>query len=256
MAADVWQVVLSVKSAAGIPVPADTRSKDVLQRSLRACLFYQPPRDVDADAGGPPPQLQDHFLGNAFQTLAKQHPHKEEVWQFPESSREDGNHKFIVRTDFWDERDVHCRVSQERLFVLLELTCTIRTPRPAIDGADTGVRGPLKNFSAKQHSAAKGSDSDSGGGHASGRCGGRRRWSRNAPGSAGEDSDVDASGDDDRGGGVGGDSDSSGGSSEGGGAKKKKVTGRKGTANGKQRNGGVAAHCRGKEVRHEICAVS
>jgi hypothetical protein len=53
-----------------------------------------------------------------------QDPNKEEVWLFPTSGEAD--RKFLVRCSFDDPQDKRAR---ERVFVLLELTCTIRTER-------------------------------------------------------------------------------------------------------------------------------
>ncbi|CAM9771215.1 unnamed protein product, partial [Discosporangium mesarthrocarpum] len=181
---EVLQVELSVKHAFGIPVARDSRVKDIRQRGLRVCLFYQPPREVDRDAGAPRPKFQDHFLGNCYKTLAVQHPQKEEQWLFPDSS--EGERKFVVRTDFGpgiadDRTGGRGRVrgggeednaaelrSRERLFLLVELTCTVQTERNGAGGAGRGdwregedqIKGPLKNFLARRRSKARGSDTD------------------------------------------------------------------------------------------------
>lgn len=125
---DVLQVVLSVKRGLGIPVPYDSRAGDVLQRSLRVCLIYMPPKEVDGDLGSGTVEPEDCLYGNTYKTLAKQDPNKEEVWLFP--SGDDGDRKILVRTDFDDPVEPKAR---EHIYVLMELTCTIRTDLSAND---------------------------------------------------------------------------------------------------------------------------
>ncbi len=64
------------------------------------------------------------FFGNTYQTLARQDPDREEVWDFPNGP--DGERKFLVRTNFSSSDDPKAR---ENVFVLLELTCTIATEK-------------------------------------------------------------------------------------------------------------------------------
>jgi hypothetical protein len=119
--------MLSVKSAIGVPVPTDARVSDVLQRSLRVCLFYQPPKEeleaLTEDGAAQQPDHQDYFLGNSYQTLATRHSGKEECWLFPSSGGSAIDHrdkvgksdrKFLLRTDFGDPNHAKARVSLSR----------------------------------------------------------------------------------------------------------------------------------------------
>ncbi len=124
---DIMQVMISVKRGTGIPVPQDSRIKDVLRRSLRVCLVYIPPKEVDG-GDSPPPELEDLCFGNTYQTLARQDPDREEIWNFPNGP--DGERKFLVRTDFTSPDDPKAR---ENVCVLLELTCTIGTEKTQPD---------------------------------------------------------------------------------------------------------------------------
>lgn len=129
------------------PVAHCSRVKDVLQRSARVCLFYQPPREV-VDATDAPWRPEDHFFGNAYKTLARQDSAREEVWTFPGAgggplsggggggdSGDATDRRFLVRCDFDDAGDTRAR---ERVFVLVELTCTVRTGAPAPAEEDDG----------------------------------------------------------------------------------------------------------------------
>ncbi len=124
---NIMQVMISVKRGTGIPVPQDSRIKDVIRRCLRVCLVYIPPNEVD---GGDTslPELEDLCLGNTYQTLATQDPSREEIWNFPNGP--DGERKFLVRTDFTSPDDPKAR---ENVCVLLELTCTIATEKTQPD---------------------------------------------------------------------------------------------------------------------------
>ncbi|CAM9306949.1 unnamed protein product, partial [Ectocarpus sp. 4 AP-2014] len=169
----VMQVELSVKHAFGIPVARDSKMGDIRQRGMRACLFYDAGRDVDRDTGEASSEYNEHFLCNTYKTLAIQHPQKEEQWLFPDSS--EGERKFLVRTDFGSSssnssssrqgtRDNnpssgHSRGDRKRLFLLVELTCTVQTAKDdatAVKMEGGGVRGPLKNFRAGSSSTRGG----------------------------------------------------------------------------------------------------
>ncbi|CAM9409395.1 unnamed protein product [Chrysoparadoxa australica] len=137
----VMQVCISIKRGTGIPVPDDSRVRDVLQRSMRASLFYQQPKDVDRDLGTTGSNYEDYFLGNTYKTLAKQDPNREEVWLFPSS--DDSDRKFLVRTDFDDPSE---KGESACIHLLVELTCTLRTEREKAIFQDDKINGPLKQF--------------------------------------------------------------------------------------------------------------
>ncbi|KAG5176714.1 hypothetical protein JKP88DRAFT_334724 [Tribonema minus] len=243
---DTMQVVLSVKSATGIPVPDDSRVKDVLQRSVRVCLFYQPPRELQ-DTADAPWRPEDHFFGNTYKTLAKQDKNREEVWNFPTSSG-DADRKFLVRCDFDDPGDPRAR---DRVFVLIELTCTVRTGQAAPLEEDDSVRGPLTRFKAQKRTNAVTVDSDSDSdsprskNRKAARGGGSRRRSMVSTAS---DEDDDDGGGDDHGrksprrarGGDDSDDDSEGGGSGSSGASRNGSARKREGGNKKSRGGGSA----------------
>jgi len=109
------QVIISLKGARGIPTPNDRRLSDIMYRSLRAVLFYDPPNDPT----GKFKRRSDRFLLNSYCTPAHQDPHKEECWLITDI---DGDHKFLIRTDFMDESN---RDYLQHLYVVFEFTiCT------------------------------------------------------------------------------------------------------------------------------------
>ncbi|CAN0343330.1 unnamed protein product, partial [Pylaiella littoralis] len=242
----VMQVELSVKHAFGIPVARDSRMGDIRQRGMRACLFYDTGSEVDKDTGETSSEYGEHFLCNTYKTLAIQHPQKEEQarWLFPDSA--EGERKFLVRTDFGSggggskSRQARRRGSsrnrnhnqgtgddspppsssfrgdRNRLFLLVELTCTVQTAKDgAAAGMDSGrgggrgegaVRGPLKNFRVSGGSSGRG---DRKGTRRGGRVGGVRGKGGGDDGD-GSDSSSSANGESDGGSGSGSSSNSSG----------------------------------------------
>ncbi len=139
-------------------------------------------------------------------------------WLFPDSA--EGERKFLVRTDFGGGGDSRrgrrrsssrtrqgagddsavpppsssSREDRKRLYLLVELTCTVQTAKDGEGaaggvgrGGDGAVRGPLKNFRAGSGSA--------GGGRGRGRDRkrrGRRRRVGGIRGKAGSDEDGDS----------------------------------------------------------------
>uniref|UniRef100_A0A7S3XMQ6 Calmodulin n=1 Tax=Heterosigma akashiwo TaxID=2829 RepID=A0A7S3XMQ6_HETAK len=150
------QVIISLKGARGIPTPHDRRLSDITYRCLRAVLFYDPPKQA-----GQIRQRSDFFIGNTYSTPAHQDPNKEECWTFTDN---DGDHKFLVRTDFVDLKNWNYL---EHLYVLLEFTIGLRTQgthEPGSKGRHRAVSFHSDSLSIdeekKKSSESESSDSD------------------------------------------------------------------------------------------------
>jgi len=149
------QVIISLKGARGIPTPNDRRLSDIMYRSLRAVLFYDPPNDPT----GKFKRRSDRFLLNSYCTPAHQDPHKEECWLITDI---DGDHKFLIRTDFMDESN---RDYLQHLYVVFEFTIGLRTAQndikaPAKVGRKREAFSKTKKKKRKPKSSSKTDDSD------------------------------------------------------------------------------------------------
>ncbi|KAE9310078.1 hypothetical protein PF001_g10371 [Phytophthora fragariae] len=108
------QAIVSLKRAAGVPKPFDTREEDVVKRCVHVCLF-QDQQEISASKGaaGRPrrarkaarnasnPKLtgEGTVIGNVHEIPVYWHQGEEDVWEFSKKSTKQDKYKFLVRTN-------------------------------------------------------------------------------------------------------------------------------------------------------------
>ncbi|EEY53425.1 uncharacterized protein PITG_07078 [Phytophthora infestans T30-4] len=85
------QAVVSLKRAAGVPKPFDTREDDVVKRCVHVCLF-QEQEESSATVSG-------FVVGNVHEIPVYWHQGEEDVWEFSKKSTKQDKYKFLVRTN-------------------------------------------------------------------------------------------------------------------------------------------------------------
>uniref|UniRef100_K3X241 EF-hand domain-containing protein n=1 Tax=Globisporangium ultimum (strain ATCC 200006 / CBS 805.95 / DAOM BR144) TaxID=431595 RepID=K3X241_GLOUD len=103
-----WQshAVVSLKRAAGVPKPFDTREEDVLKRCVHVCLFQEqeemhpkPVRSRRKKEHKQPATGGGTVVGNVHEIPVFWHPGEEDVWEFSKKATKQNKYKFLVRTN-------------------------------------------------------------------------------------------------------------------------------------------------------------
>ncbi|KAG7398710.1 hypothetical protein PHYBOEH_010660 [Phytophthora boehmeriae] len=127
------QAIVSLKRAAGVPKPFDTRENDVVKRCVHVCLFQE--QDEVSSINSPNARRQRSkadanarakvaragtVIGNVHEIPVAWHPGEEDVWEFSKKSTKQDKYKFLVRTNSVNDHlyllvefIVHLRVSSE-----------------------------------------------------------------------------------------------------------------------------------------------
>ncbi|KAF4042986.1 EF-hand domain pair [Phytophthora infestans] len=120
------QAVVSLKRAAGVPKPFDTREDDVVKRCVHVCLFQEQEessatgrrkKEVKIKAGK---GVSGFVVGNVHEIPVYWHQGEEDVWEFSKKSTKQDKYKFLVRTNAVNDHlyllvefIVHLRLSPE-----------------------------------------------------------------------------------------------------------------------------------------------
>ncbi|KAG2965362.1 hypothetical protein PC118_g19799 [Phytophthora cactorum] len=101
------QAIVSLKRAAGVPKPFDTREDDVVKRCVHVCLFQE--KEMSATAGrrraakakakGEKVMRAGTVVGNVHEIPVYWHQGEEDVWEFSKKSTKQDKYKFLVRTN-------------------------------------------------------------------------------------------------------------------------------------------------------------
>lgn len=144
-----WQshAIISLKRAAGVPKPFDTREEDVLKRCVHVCLFQEQEemhtmvvkrkgkkRDKPAVGGG-------SVVGNVHEIPVHWHPGEEDVWEFSKKATKEDKYKFLVRTN----------TVNDHLYLLVEFIIHLRMAK----------RGESRKMRRKHKPREGGSDDES-----------------------------------------------------------------------------------------------
>ncbi|EGZ25723.1 hypothetical protein PHYSODRAFT_483418 [Phytophthora sojae] len=90
------QAIVSLKRAAGVPKPFDTREDDVVKRCVHVCLFQE---QQDVSKGKPKITGAGTVVGNVHEIPVYWHQGEEDVWEFSKKSTKQDKYKFLVRTN-------------------------------------------------------------------------------------------------------------------------------------------------------------
>ncbi|KAG6578104.1 camk protein kinase [Phytophthora cinnamomi] len=104
------QAIVSLKRAAGVPKPFDTREDDVVKRCVHVCLFQEQQevsgskgavarRRRTAAAKNPKIARAGSVVGNVHEIPVYWHQGEEDVWEFSKKSTKQDKYKFLVRTN-------------------------------------------------------------------------------------------------------------------------------------------------------------
>ncbi|ETK75961.1 hypothetical protein F441_17869 [Phytophthora nicotianae CJ01A1] len=121
------QAIVSLKRAAGVPKPFDTREDDVVKRCVHVCLFQELEvtsatarrrREATTKANGL--KVTGTVVGNVHEIPVYWHQGEEDVWEFSKKSTKQDKYKFLVRTNAVNDHlyllvefIVHLRLSPE-----------------------------------------------------------------------------------------------------------------------------------------------
>ncbi|GMF65147.1 unnamed protein product [Phytophthora lilii] len=108
------QAIVSLKRAAGVPKPFDTREDDVVKRCVHVCLF-QEQEEVAASKAATARRRRNNkpaatskddkvtgagsVVGNVHEIPVYWHQGEEDVWEFSKKSTKQDKYKFLVRTN-------------------------------------------------------------------------------------------------------------------------------------------------------------
>ncbi|RLN59766.1 hypothetical protein BBJ28_00003690 [Nothophytophthora sp. Chile5] len=105
------QAIVSLKRAAGVPKPFDTREDDVVKRCVHVCLFQEQEEVPSAKPTAIRTRKDDKTLtvtkvvgagvvvGNVHEIPVYWHQGEEDVWEFSKKSTKQDKYKFLVRTN-------------------------------------------------------------------------------------------------------------------------------------------------------------
>ncbi|POM74268.1 Hypothetical protein PHPALM_8800, partial [Phytophthora palmivora] len=105
------QAIVSLKRAAGVPKPFDTREDDVVKRCVHVCLFQEQEeisgtkaetrrrRARNVNTNGSKVTGAGTVVGNVHEIPVYWHQGEEDVWEFSKKSTKQDKYKFLVRTN-------------------------------------------------------------------------------------------------------------------------------------------------------------
>ncbi|KAL3667213.1 hypothetical protein V7S43_007448 [Phytophthora oleae] len=103
------QAIVSLKRAAGVPKPFDTREDDVIKRCVHVCLFQEQEeisgskkarrRVNKTKTKGAKVTGAGSVVGNVHEIPVYWHQGEEDVWEFSKKSTKQDKYKFLVRTN-------------------------------------------------------------------------------------------------------------------------------------------------------------
>ncbi|RLN06825.1 hypothetical protein BBJ28_00008687 [Nothophytophthora sp. Chile5] len=105
------QAIVSLKRAAGVPKPFDTREDDVVKRCVHVCLFQEQEEVPSAKPTATRTRKDDKavtltkvvgagvVVGNVHEVPVYWHQGEEDVWEFSKKSTKQDKYKFLVRTN-------------------------------------------------------------------------------------------------------------------------------------------------------------
>ncbi|KAK1935226.1 Calmodulin-like protein [Phytophthora citrophthora] len=103
------QAIVSLKRAAGVPKPFDTREDDVVKRCVHVCLFQEQEEIFGSKAirrrvnkmktKGAKVTGAGTVVGNVHEIPVYWHQGEEDVWEFSKKSTKQDKYKFLVRTN-------------------------------------------------------------------------------------------------------------------------------------------------------------
>ncbi|CEG46187.1 camk protein kinase [Plasmopara halstedii] len=107
------QAIVSLKRAAGVPKPFDTREDDVMKRCVHVCLFQEQEKTANSRNQKSSRRQQNSkqnscdkkvtgagiVVGNVHEIPVYWHQGEEDVWEFSRKSTKEDKYKFLVRTN-------------------------------------------------------------------------------------------------------------------------------------------------------------